>query len=271
MAIALQLGGTIEFLLGQITWTIVNPDKHFYKKGNWVLVCLTDRLVGKIQEDTSIPIARETRAVIYGWYTAVVLCWMWVSNLAKQHRVQSRDSVYQQRYVPNPVICLEPGHWTACAEVIPTCVFYLCDPDLRSCFRVVTTWFLGPPGAKWPSRCHMSEEFSFHLLHGALLFFLFNWLGREKVSWDVNKDNESLPKVKPSRRQWDVLIKWSSSEGRRVTVQEGESLRTIRSTRRGEPPLKLASFTQRQLQLHVRRPSIQVRKTRVAITHPLFM
>lgn len=35
MAIAPQLDGTIEFLLGQITWTIVNPDKHFLynKKG----------------------------------------------------------------------------------------------------------------------------------------------------------------------------------------------------------------------------------------------
>lgn len=61
---------------------------------------------------------------------------------------------------------------------------------------------------------------------GALLFFLFNWLGKEIGSCDVNKENESLPKVKPAVRQSDVLIKWLSSEVDRVTVQEGESLRT---------------------------------------------
>lgn len=149
-------------------------------------------------------------------------------------------------------------------------MFYLCGPDLWSCFGIVTTWFLGPHGAEWPSRCHMSEEFSFQRLHWARLFFLFNWLGREKVSWDVNKDNESLPKVEPSRRRWDVLIKWLSSEGDRVTVQEGESLGTIRSTWRGRPLLKLANLTQRQPRLRVIPPCIQVRETDVAVAHPPF-
>jgi hypothetical protein len=57
------------------------------------------------------------------------------------------------------------------------------------------------------SRCHKSEEFLFPLLHWALLLFLFNWLGKEVGSSDVNKENESLPKVKPAMRHPDVLIK----------------------------------------------------------------
>lgn len=48
--------------------------------------------------------------------------------------------------------------------------------------------------------------FSLHLT-GALRFFFFNWLGREIGSCDVNKENESLPKVKPAVQPSDVLIK----------------------------------------------------------------
>lgn len=56
--------------------------------------------------------------------------------------------------------------------------------------------------------CATSQNsFLFSLLHWALLFFIFNWLGKEIGSCDVNKENESLPKVKPAVRQSDVLIK----------------------------------------------------------------
>lgn len=44
---------------------------------------MTGRIVGKIKEDDNIPIARGWRAVICGGCTTVVLCWMWISSLAK--------------------------------------------------------------------------------------------------------------------------------------------------------------------------------------------
>lgn len=80
------------------------------------------------------------------------------------------------------------------------------------------------------------NSFLFPLLHQAFLFFLFNWLGKEIGSCDVNKENESLPKVKPAVRQSDALIKWLSSEVDRVTVQEGEHFTTV-GTRLGKKRL----------------------------------
>lgn len=77
---------------------------------------------------------------------------------------------------------------------------------------------------------------------GTFLFFHFNWLGKEIGSCGVNKENESLPKVKPAMQQSDVLIKWLSSEVDRVTVQEGESFRTT-GNRMGRRRLsKLTNF-----------------------------
>lgn len=110
--------------------------------------------------------------------------------------------------------------------VVTNCLCCLCGLDLQLHFRIMRTRFLGLCGPEWPARCHKSEQFSFpSIALGALLFFLFNWLGKEVGSCDVNKENESLPKVKPAVRQSDVLIKWLSSEVDRVTVREGESLR----------------------------------------------
>lgn len=57
------------------------------------------------------------------------------------------------------------------------------------------------------SMCHKSEQFSFPSSTGALLVFLFNWLGKEIGSCDVNKESEALPKVKPAMRKSDVPIK----------------------------------------------------------------
>lgn len=54
--------------------------------------------------------------------------------------------------------------------------------------------------------CHKSEQFSFPSSTGALLVFLFNWLGKEIGSCDVSKENESLPEVKPAVRKSDVLV-----------------------------------------------------------------
>lgn len=84
--------------------------------------------------------------------------------------------------------------------------------------------------------------FFFLYYPGALLFFLFNWLGKEIVSYDVNKENESLPKVKPALQQSDMTIKWLSSEVDRVTVQEGESLRATGNTMGRKWLSKLTNF-----------------------------
>lgn len=54
---------------------------------------------------------------------------------------------------------------------------------------------------------HKSGQFPFPSSTGALLVSLFNWLGKEIGSCDVNKENESLPQVKPAMRKSDVLIK----------------------------------------------------------------
>lgn len=111
--------------------------------------------------------------------------------------------------------------------VIPICLFCQCGPDLQLHFRIIRTQFLGLCGAEWPAHVPQVRIVFFSIYRiGALLFFLFNWLGKEIGSCNVNKENESLPKVKPAMRQSDVLIKWLSSEVDRVTVQEGESFRT---------------------------------------------
>lgn len=160
MAITPQLDGTIEFLLGQITWTIVNSDKHFLynKKVNWVLVCLTGRIVERIQGDTSIPIAREMRAVICGQCSAVTL--LQDAGL-HPYLVTQSDSLGTQSTNTVPSQSGELLRiWEVYAAVIPTCVFYLCGPDLCSCFRIVTTWFWGPHGDEWPEQVsHVKRVF----------------------------------------------------------------------------------------------------------------
>lgn len=69
---------------------------------------------------------------------------------------------------------------------------------------------------------------------GALLFFLFNWLGKELGSCDVNKENESLPKVKPAVQKSDMLIKWLSPGIDRVTVEEAENFGATGNGREGD-------------------------------------
>lgn len=56
--------------------------------------------------------------------------------------------------------------------------------------------------------CHKSEQFSFPSSVLGPFYFssLIGW-GKEIGSCDVNKENESLPKVKPATRKSDVLIK----------------------------------------------------------------
>lgn len=109
--------------------------------------------------------------------------------------------------------------------VIPGCSFCPYGPDLWLHFRITRTGCPGLRGAEELTRVAQVRTVFFSLCRtGALLFFLFNWLGKELGSCDVNKENESLPKVKPAVRQSDVLIKWLSSGVDRVTVQEGESL-----------------------------------------------
>lgn len=77
--------------------------------------------------------------------------------------------------------------------------------------------------------CATSQKsFLFPLPPRALLFFLFNWLGKEIGSCDVNKENESLPKVEPAVRGSDALIKWLSSK-----VDRSQSKRERASELRG--------------------------------------
>lgn len=189
-------------------------------------------------------------------------------SLPSDTKWQSRDPVYQHCAFPTRWASEDPG--SVCSGYSNLCLLPLWSwplPTFQNGASLI-------PGATWGrvtwAGVACQKSFLFHLLHWALLFSLFNWLGKEKVSWDVNKDNESLPKVKPSRRQWDVLIKWLSSEGDRVTVQEGDRLRATGSGLREKPLIKLANVTQRQLSSQLFPLSVQVREKDAALTTSLY-
>lgn len=56
------------------------------------------------------------------------------------------------------------------------------------------------------SMCHRSEKFS-SVTRGPFYFSSVIGQGKEMGPCDVNKENESLPEVKPAVQQPDVLVK----------------------------------------------------------------
>lgn len=95
-----------------------------------------------------------------------------------------------------------------CAMVMSTHLFPLCGPDPPRLFRITKVLFPGPRWVQRPARWPQVRTVFFSLHRtGALLFFLFNWLGEEASSCDVNKENESLPKVKAAVRRAAELLR----------------------------------------------------------------